>query len=131
MAAAGEHRETVTLVDDAVAADAAIKLEGMEGESRFEAERVEDSDQVVGIIGAVEPAVRRRAAVFVREVSGPFGGAPQARSLGPRAGQDRFLLRRTIFGPSFSFSVLANGLEFSCMLPKTAISGCDLAHMSP
>ena len=81
--------------DDVIVADACPVLIDMQGESRLEPKRVEDSDQVVGV------AHRPRVGVFGEERSGPYGGAPQARDIGAML---------VVEGPAI-YSLQAPGLE--------------------
>ena len=83
----GRHRPT-----DAVAA--CPKHVGVQGESCLQPQRLADTPQRVGVVGAGGPAVgeallRRQIGVFGEDPSGPLGRPPQAVDLSDGAGNGR------------------------------------------
>ena len=83
----GRHRPT-----DAVAA--CPKHVGVQGESCLQPQRLADTPQRVGVVGAGGPAVgeallRRQIGVFGEDPSGPLGHPPQAVDLSDGAGNGR------------------------------------------
>ena len=83
----GRHRPT-----DAVAA--CPKHVGVQGESCLQPQRLADTPQRVGVVGASGPAVgeallRRQIGVFGEDPSGPLGRPPQAVDLSDGAGNGR------------------------------------------
>ena len=83
----GRHRPT-----DAVAA--CPKHVGVQGESCLQPQRLADTPQRVGVVGAGGPAVgeallRRQIGVFGEDPSGPLGHPPQAGDLSDGAGNGR------------------------------------------